>query len=93
MQLITKIKAKIHTERPNKMQKCIKIYYTIFIWIPTCFGRHTAHHQKSKTALTHSGFAYVEGCWTCGCWTLSGRVRRRPATTCPTCWAIYKYGI
>ena len=33
------------------------------------FGRHTAHHQEPKTALAASGFAYVEGCWTCGCWT------------------------
>jgi len=29
----------------------------------------TAHHQEPKTALAASGFAYVEGCWTCGCWT------------------------
>ena len=49
----------------------IKIYYSIFIWSSTCFGRHTAHHQEAKTALAASGFAYVEGCWTCGCWTLS----------------------
>jgi len=40
----------------------------------TCFGRHTAHHQEPKSALAASGFAYVKGCWTCGCWTLSGRV-------------------
>jgi len=25
-------------------------------------GRHTAHHQGPKTALTVSGFLYVEGC-------------------------------
>jgi len=31
----------------------------------------TAHHQEPKTALAASGFAYVEGCWTCACWTLS----------------------
>ena len=53
------------------MQQCIKIYYSIFIWSSTCFGRHTAHHQEPKTALAASGFAYVEGCWTCSCWTLS----------------------
>jgi hypothetical protein len=36
---------------------------------------HTAHHQESKTALSASGFSYVEGwegCWTCSWWTLSG---------------------
>jgi len=52
------------------MQQCIKIYF-IFIWGSTCFGRHTAHHQEPKTALAASGFAYVEGCWKCSCWTLS----------------------
>jgi len=55
----------------NKMQQCIKIFNLIFIWTSTCFGRHTAHHQEPKTALSASGFAYVEGCWTCSCWTLS----------------------
>jgi hypothetical protein len=61
----------IHTEKSNKMQQCIKIYYSIFIWSSTCLGLHTAHHQEPKTALAASGFAYVEGCWTCGCWTLT----------------------
>jgi len=37
-------------------------------------GRHTAHHQELKTALATSGFSYVEGCWTCSWWTLSGTV-------------------
>jgi len=44
------------------------------MWSSTCFGRHTAHHQEPKTALAAFGFAYVEGCWTCRCWTLSGRL-------------------
>ena len=35
-------------------------------------ARHTAHHQEPKTAKATSGFAYVEGCRTCSCWTLSG---------------------
>jgi len=47
-------------------------YYCIFIWSSTCFGQHTAHHQEPKTALAASGFPYVEGCWTCSWWTLSG---------------------
>jgi hypothetical protein len=54
----------IHTEIANKMQQCIKIYYAMLIWSSTCFGRHTAHHQKLKTALASSGFAYVKGFWT-----------------------------
>jgi len=39
-----------------------KFYYSIFIWSPTCFGWHIAHHQEPKTALAASGFSYVEGC-------------------------------
>jgi len=42
-----------------------KFHYSIFICSSTCFGRHTAHHQEPKTVLTASGFAYMEGCWTC----------------------------
>jgi len=26
---------------------------------------------RSLKPLAASGFAYVEGCWTCGCWTLT----------------------
>ena len=51
----------IHTEIANKMQQCIKIYYSMFIWSSTCFRRHTAHHQELKTALVASGFAEVAG--------------------------------
>jgi hypothetical protein len=46
-------------------------FYFIFIWNSTCFGRYTAHHQKLKTALAASSFAFVEGCRPCSCWTLS----------------------
>jgi len=44
--------------------------YIRFIWSSTCFG-HTANHQEPKTALAASGFAYVEGYWTCSCWMLN----------------------
>jgi len=67
----TKLEGHNSYRKSNKMQQCIKIYYSIFIWSSTCFGRHTAHHQEPKIALAASGFAYVEDCWTCGCWTLS----------------------
>jgi hypothetical protein len=53
-----------HTEKANKMQQCIKIYYSAFIRSSTCYGRHTAHHQELKTALAASAFAYARGCWT-----------------------------
>jgi hypothetical protein len=60
----------IHKENPTRCNGISKFYF-IFIWSSTCFERHTAHHQEPKTALAVSGFAYVEGCWTCSCWTLT----------------------
>ena len=59
-------------KNPTRSNNVSKFYYSIFIWSSTCFGRHTAHHQEPKTALATSGFSYVEGCWTCSWWTLSG---------------------
>jgi len=99
----------IHTEKSNKMQQCIKIYYSIFIWRSTCFGQHTAHHQEPKTALAASGLRAwkVVGC--CGCWTpttsnnlphtqtrgcqCSFRLLMMGGVSPETCWASYKYGI
>ena len=60
---------KKNTTRCNNVSK---YYYSIFIWSSTCFGRNTVHHQEPKTAVAASGFSYVEGCWTCSWWTLSG---------------------
>jgi hypothetical protein len=62
-----------------KTQQDATVYQNFFIipyfkWSSTCFGRHVAHHQEPKTAPAASGFAYVEGCRTCSCWT-SGSVR------------------
>jgi len=61
-------------KNPTRCKNVSKFYYSIFIWSSTCFGRHTAHHQEPKTVLAASGFSYVEGCWTCSWWTLSGTV-------------------
>jgi hypothetical protein len=58
-------------KNPTRCNNVSKFYYSIFIWSSTCFGRHAAH-QEPKTALATSGFSYVEGCWTCRWWTLSG---------------------
>ena len=55
----------IHKENPTRSNSASKFYF-IFIWSSTCFGRHTAHHKKPKTAIAAPGFAYVGGCWT---WT------------------------
>jgi len=57
-----------HIESPTRCNSVSKFYF-IFTWSSTCFGRHTAHNQEPKTALAASGFAHVEGCWTCSCWT------------------------
>ena len=91
----------IHKEKFNKVQQRIKLsYYFIFIWSSTCFGRNTAHHGETKTALAASGFSYVEGWWTCSWWTLSGtvcqcsfRLLMMGGVSPETCWASYKYGI
>ena len=73
----------IHKEKSNKMQQCIKIvYYSVSIRGSTCFGRHTAHHQKPKTVLAASGFSYMRGYWTCRWWTLSGTVCLTTSTIC-----------
>ena len=61
----------IHKENPTRCNSVSKFYF-IFMWSSTCFGQYTAHHQEPKTALAASGFAYVEDCWTCSWWTLSG---------------------
>jgi len=53
---------KIHKEKCNKMQQCIKILLFHIYMKLNMFWRHTAHHQEPKTALAASGFAYVEGC-------------------------------
>jgi hypothetical protein len=73
-------------KNPTRCKNVSKFYYCIFIWNSTCFGRHTAHHQETKTALVASGFSYLEGCWTCSWWTLSGTycAWQRPPTTRPT---------
>jgi hypothetical protein len=62
----------IHKENPTICNSVSRFYF-IFIWSSTCFGRHTAHHQEPKTALAASGFADMDGCWTCSCWTLSAK--------------------
>jgi hypothetical protein len=85
-------------KNPTKCNNVPKFYYSIFIWSSTCFGRHTAHHQEPKIALAASGFSYVEGCWMCSWWTVSGtvycfRFLMMGGVLPETCWASYKYGI
>jgi hypothetical protein len=55
--------------RCNSVSKLL--LFLIFKWSSTCFGWHTVHHQEPKTAQAAAGFAYVEGCQTCSCWTMS----------------------
>jgi hypothetical protein len=47
------------------MQQCIKILFHIYMKLSMFRAI-----QEPKTALATSGFAYVEGCWPCSCWTL-----------------------
>jgi hypothetical protein len=93
----------IHTEKSNKMQHCIKIYYSIFMWSSTCFGQHTAHNQEPKTALAASGLymlsvssnhtSNILPCiQTRGC-QCSFRFLIMGGVSPETCWASHKYGI
>jgi hypothetical protein len=59
-------------KNPIRCNNVSKFYYSILVLSSTCFGRHTAHHHEPKTVLAASGFLYVEGCWACSWWTLSG---------------------
>jgi len=80
-------------KNPTRCNNVSKFYYSIFTWSSTCFGRHAAHHQEPKTELAASGFSYMDGCWMCSWWTLSGTVycaRQRPPATCPTTLHVCK---
>jgi hypothetical protein len=83
----------IHKEKSNKMQQCIKILlFHIYMKLNMFRATHTAHHNEPKTAMAASGFSYVEGCWTCSWWTVSGTVCawQRPPTTRPTTFHVWK---
>jgi hypothetical protein len=87
---------KFMKKNPTRFNNVSKFYYSIFIWSSTCFGRHTAHHREPKTALAASDFLYVEGCWTCRWWTLSGTLCLTTSvrTTTNTDWlyqTLYSY--
>jgi len=52
IQAAYKYSCPVHTEIANKMQQFIKIYYSMFIWSSTCFGRHTTRHQELKNCTS-----------------------------------------
>jgi hypothetical protein len=60
------------------MQQCIKILLSLTLNEAQHISGDTAHHQEPKIAQAASGFAYVEGCRTCSCWTLSGSIDTLP---------------
>jgi len=60
--------------KPNKMPQCIRIFLFHIYMKLTMFRATHRPSSEPKTALAASGFACLEGCWTCSCWTLSGRV-------------------
>jgi len=70
-------------KNPTRCNNVSTFYYSLSIWSSACFGQHTAHHQEHRTALSASSFSYVECCWTCSWWTLSGTAWQRPPTTRP----------
>jgi hypothetical protein len=78
----------VHIENPTRWNSVSKFYF-IFIWSSTCFRQHTTHHQEPKTALAASGFAYVESCWPCSCWTLTADAEIKFWYTVASCWIFY----
>jgi hypothetical protein len=82
----------MHKEKSNKMKQCIKILFFHIYMKLNMFQGHTAHHQQPKPALAASSFSYVESCWTCRWWTLSGTVycaRQRPSAVLDSrLWAV-----
>jgi hypothetical protein len=86
--------AEIHREKSNKMQQCIKFYYSIIIWSSTCFGRHTAHYQ-AHTVPDNVHQLHVQT--TCHVWKTRGcqcsfRLLLMDGVAPETCWASYNYG-
>jgi hypothetical protein len=64
--------SKIHEEKSNKMQQCIRILLFHVYVKPNTFRATHRPSSEPKTALATSGFSYVEGCWMCSWWTLKG---------------------
>jgi hypothetical protein len=63
--------SKIHKEKSDKMQQCIKIVLFHTYMKLNMFRVTTAYYQEPKTTLATYGFSYVKGCW-----TLSGKVQQ-----------------
>ena len=74
-------------KNPTRCNNVSKFYYSIFICSSKCCRWHTAHHEDPKTALAASGFSYVEGCWTCSWWTLSGIIKFWYIVA--SCWVFF----
>jgi hypothetical protein len=51
------MKGKFLQKNPTRCNSVSKLYYSIFKWSSTCFGRQTVHHQEPTTAQAASSFA------------------------------------
>jgi hypothetical protein len=60
-----------------------QVYYLTFMCGSTCFGRLSAHHQESTTALEASGFT-AEAWRLERCWSWSGRLTCQTTTKAPS---------
>jgi hypothetical protein len=80
-------------ECPPTCNSVPEFLFHVYMKLLNMFRVTPAHHREPKTALTASGFAYLEGCWTCSCWTLSGsfRLLMMGGVSPETCWASHKY--
>jgi len=62
-----------HDRFTKKIQQDATVYQNFISYLHEAqhVSGDTTHCKEPKTALAASGFAYVEGCWTCSCWMLT----------------------
>jgi len=71
---ILDVRGSVHYSTVHKKFNKMQQYQILLVHIYMKLNMFRATHLPSsgaQTVLASSGFAYVEGCWTCGCWTLS----------------------
>jgi len=83
-----------YSEKPNRMQQCIKILLFLILNEAQHVSDYTSPTIRSlklhkQPLVLHNS---VEGCQMCSCWTLSGSVcyPTSPTTTRPTAFHVCK---
>jgi len=72
----------VYKERSNKMQQCIKFYYSLLKWSLTCFGRTPPIIRSLKLHWQSLVFYTLKVVYTCSWWTLSGTLCLTTSSKC-----------